>query len=146
MKYRAGYKYQLAADYQHPFGFTFPLCKEVETDYLWLGEGPGWGANMMTLIVKKGYAWDGPSGPTIDTKNFMRGSLVHDALYQLIRLEYLDKNIYRSIADEELYRCCREDRMSWLRANIVYYSLRVFGNPAARRSAENKVLTAPRNW
>jgi len=35
----------------------------------------------------KGYAWDGPSGSTVDTLNFMRGSLVHDALYQLIRME-----------------------------------------------------------
>jgi len=38
-----------------------------------------------TLAISAGYSWDGPSGPTIDTKTFMRGSLIHDAIYQLIR-------------------------------------------------------------
>jgi len=37
------------------------------------------------LLIKAGYSWDGPSGSAIDTKNFMQGSLVHDALYQLLR-------------------------------------------------------------
>lgn len=137
MKYRAGYKYQLAEDYVHQLGYEFPdVPYEFETEFLWMGLD-------MKLIVKKGYAWDGPSGPTIDTKNFMRGSLVHDALYQFIRLGYLDKNVCRILADQTLYAICREDGMSWLRANVVYYSLRVAGNPAARLSGENAVLSAP---
>lgn len=37
------------------------------------------------LVIKRGYAWDGASGPAINTKDFIRASLVHDALYQLIR-------------------------------------------------------------
>ena len=37
------------------------------------------------LQIAAGYAWDGASGPTIDTRNSMIASLVHDALYQLIR-------------------------------------------------------------
>lgn len=37
------------------------------------------------LSIRRGYSWDGPSGPTIDTGTFMRGSLVHDFLYQLLR-------------------------------------------------------------
>ncbi len=31
-----------------------------------------------------------PNGPTIETKTFMRASLVHDALYQLMREEHLE--------------------------------------------------------
>jgi hypothetical protein len=53
------------------------------------------------LRIKKGYAWDGPSGPTIDTKNFMRGSLIHDALYQLMR-EGIIAQHQRKRADEIL--------------------------------------------
>ena len=53
------------------------------------------------LIIKRSYAWDGPSGPTIDTKNFMRGSLVHDALYQLMRHEHLSSDEWRAVADLE---------------------------------------------
>ena len=135
--YRAGYKYQLENAYIHQLSYVFPdVAYEYETDYLWLGLDK-------KLIVKKGYAWDGPSGPTIDTKNFMRGSLVHDALYQLMRLGYLDKNICRILADQELYRICSEDEMSWVRTRMMYYSLRVFGNPAARHNAENPIIEAP---
>jgi hypothetical protein len=43
----------------------------------------------------KGYAWNGPSGPTLDTRNFMRGSLVHDALYQLMREGRMDNGLRR---------------------------------------------------
>ncbi|HUS89668.1 MAG TPA: hypothetical protein VMW91_10000, partial [Desulfosporosinus sp.] len=37
------------------------------------------------IVIHKGYAWDGPSGPTFDTPNFMLGSLVHDVFYQAMR-------------------------------------------------------------
>jgi hypothetical protein len=135
--YRAGYKYQLVIDYLHQLPQEFVMkFPEIETDFLWLGESG-------ELIVRKNYAWDGPSGPTIDTKNFMRGSLVHDALYQLIRLGRLDKNTYRILADRELYRISRADGMGWPRACMVYYAVRVFGNSAARLSGEAKVLSAP---
>lgn len=135
--YKGGYKYQLKVDYLHSLPQEFVMkFREIETDYLWVGESG-------ELIVKAGYAWDGPSGPTIDTKNFMRGSLVHDALYQLIRLQYLDKNVYRKVADRELYNICRKDGMSWIRATVVYYSVRVFGNPSARFSGDNPIRIAP---
>jgi len=136
MRYSAGYKYQLAESCTVTMPDLPVRTREIDTDYIWLGD-----ANL--LIIKKGYAWDGPSGPTIDTKDFMRGSLVHDALYQLIRGNHLDKNEYRVLADKELYRICREDGMSWVRANVVYYTLRVFGNPAARPEADHKVIDAP---
>ena len=38
------------------------------------------------MIVKEGYASDGPSGPTVDRKSNMRAGVGHDALYQLMRL------------------------------------------------------------
>jgi hypothetical protein len=135
--YKAGYKYQLKRDYIYRLQDSFTrVAREIETDFLWLGEHN-------ILIVKKGYAWDGPSGPTVDTRNFMRGSLVHDALYQLIRLQELDKNVYRILADETLYHICRQDGMSLLRACNIYYSLRVLGNPSARPTGEMPDLCAP---
>lgn len=135
--YREGYKYQLFEDYEYQLGPEFPLIKhEIETDYIYLSETG-------LLIIKKGYASDGPSGPTVDTKNFMRGAFIHDALYQIIRSGYLDKNSCRILADQVLYDTCRKDGMSWLRANIVYYSVRVFGNPAARPSGGNPLISAP---
>ncbi len=83
------------------------------------------------LVIYKGYCWDGPSGPTIDTKSFMRGSLTHDVLYQLIREGKLPPAA-RKPADELLREICIEDGMSRFRAWYCYRSLRMFGAAAAR--------------
>ena len=78
------------------------------------------------LEVYPGYRWDGPSGPTFDTDNFMRGSLFHDVLYQMIRED--DLTIYeRAEADNVLYNICREDGMSWIRAKWVLAGVRIGG-------------------
>jgi len=137
--YHNGYKYQLIQDYQlnlaelHPEQATIWKAANIVDDFIILKQG--------IITVMRGYAWDGPSGPTIDTKDFMRGSLVHDALYQLIRDGKLDKNIYRIMADECLYRMCLQDGMMKIRALFVYYGVRVGGNVAANEA--KKTLTAP---
>lgn len=58
------------------------------------------------LTARRGYAWDGSSGPTLDTKNSMEASLVHDALYQLMRMNMLSRE-HREAADLEYERICR---------------------------------------
>lgn len=90
------------------------------------------------LIVRKGYSWDGPSGPTVHTPNFMRGSLIHDALYQLMREGILHQHC-RKQADIILREVCREDGMSRFRSGYVYLAVRIFAAPAAR----SDLLRAP---
>ena len=96
------------------------------------------------LTTKKGYAWDGPSGPAIDSKNFMRGSLVHDALYQLMRQRLLPQRARRR-ADQLLRDICRQDGMSKGRADYVYHAVRVLGGSSARPPRKPKQVrtTAP---
>lgn len=96
------------------------------------------------LTIAKGYAWDGPSGPTIDTRTFMRGSLVHDALYQLLRQKELPRADLMC-ADQLLQSICLEDGMCSFRAWYVYRGLRWFGGAAAtpRDTEEIKIFTAP---
>lgn len=53
------------------------------------------------LVVKAGYAYDGPSGPTIDTPSTMFCALVHDVMYEMFRKEQLSLD-WRGEADEEL--------------------------------------------
>jgi Protein of unknown function (DUF1353) len=113
--YKGGYKYQLQRGYNQSL---IAVPDAAISDFISLNSGQ--------LSIAKGYAWDGPSGPTIDTKNFMRGSLVHDALYQLMRESELSVE-YRQRADELLYDICRQDGMSWVRAKWVYYAVRAFG-------------------
>ena len=82
------------------------------------------------LSLRKGYAWDGASGPAMDTESIMRGALVHDGLYQLMREGGLPLS-YRKPADKLLRKMCREDGMFWLRAWWVYWTVRIFGKEAA---------------
>lgn len=79
-----------------------------------------------TLTLRKNYAWNGASGPTVDTESSMRGSAGHDALYQLIELHAIPKTC-RIIADQDLRRWCIEDGMSPARADYWYKGVRLFG-------------------
>ena len=106
IRYRAGYKYQLAGDYVVQIAL-FPH-KTIRTEFIGLTvDGQ--------LAIRKDYAWDGPSPPAIRTRNFMRASAIHDALYQLIRMGLLPQSA-RLDADEILRRICIEDGMSPPRA------------------------------
>jgi hypothetical protein len=89
------------------------------------------------MTISDGYAWDGASG-AIDTKSIMRASLVHDALYQMIR-EGLP--IVRKEADKEFYRIMRKDGMWWIRAQYIYWAVRLFGKIALRH--DTRIQTAP---
>lgn len=133
--YKEGYKYQLVNTYYHQLSFDAPIIQNIHS-FLSIEEGN-------ILVINYGYAWDGPSGPTIDTKNFMRGSLVHDALYQLIREDLLPFPIYKDKADRELQRICKEDGMSSIRAWYVYQAVKNFGKNAASHSGISPTLTAP---
>jgi hypothetical protein len=96
------------------------------------------------LAVKERYTWDGPSGPALDTKNFMRASLVHDALYQLMRLSILDYKKYRKPADQIMKKLCRQDGMGAFRAWYVYWAVRIFAKSCARPQQEpSEKLYAP---
>jgi len=133
--YRGGYKYQLHADYV----IDIPVVPKIviATAYIELDE------NGM-LIIKKGYAWDGPSGPTIDTPSSMRGSLVHDALYQLMRMGRLDHVVCRPVADKLLHDICLQDGMCHFRAWYFYWGVRRFANFAADPSDKKPLIFAPR--
>ena len=130
--YRDGYKYQLAETYRVDTGIHPPQVAQIANFIVLETNGQ--------LVVSAGYAWDGPSGPTWDTKNFMRGSLVHDALYQLIRNGELDVT-YRKKVDTLLRDLCIEDGMSKMRAWWVFKGVDVFGHSAATEVKE--VHSAP---
>ncbi|MCW5657440.1 MAG: hypothetical protein KIT60_07035 [Burkholderiaceae bacterium] len=134
--YSDGYEYQLRADCRVEL-WELRLERDVALQP-WLElSGDGW------LLIRAGYAWDGPSGPAIDTPSFMRGSLVHDALYQLMRDGVLEEALHRAPADQALRRLCIEDGMWRLRAWWVYQGVRLFGKPHADPELRKPWLRAP---
>jgi len=65
----------------------------------------------------------------------MRGSLIHDALYQLMREGVLDYVAHRKEADQIMRTIFLEDGMGKLRAARLYWGVRVFGERYARPSS-----------
>lgn len=145
IKYKKGYKYQLYETYVVKTGIEGFSCK---TDFIHLfSDG--------TLVVYKGYAWDGATGVP-DVKFMMRGSLVHDALYQLIRLGLLPTCIKKR-ADMLFYEICKESAVSLYKdsslpegirdimidkaCSVLYKGVEIFGDYGL--GPEREVITAP---
>ena len=133
IKYKSGYKYQLIEPYFVCVDIALP--ERIVSEYIVLAVDG-------VMMIKKGYCWDGPSGPALDTKNFMQGSLVHDALYELMRKGLLDQK-WREQADRELQRICIEDGMSKLRAWWVYRAVRTFAKRCTDTDNKKPELIAP---
>jgi len=131
--YKAGFKYQLTRDFSCQIGVK-PVS-QATTKFLELSVD-GW------LLIKAGYAWDGPSGPMMDTPSAMRGSLVHDALYQLMRMGLLAQD-NRVPSDKEFRKLCKEDGMCAFRAWYAYKALQFANGEAAKPKHIKEERTAP---
>ena len=132
--YKDGYKYQLQNPYKIKTAI-FPKSN-ITTHFIDL-------STKGNLTIKKGYAWDGASGIAFDTCNFIRGSLVHDALYQLMRYDLIDRVIYKDVADKLLKTICKEDGMSGIRAWWVYNAVKYFGNFATTKANKKVEIIVP---
>ena len=130
--YRAGYKYQVTRDYHIKIAI---LGLTINLQFVSLDE-------FGKLIIKSGYAWNGASGPTWDTKNSMTGSLIHDVGYQLIRLGHLDEK-YKEYFDQILHDICTEDGMWSWRADWWRWAVLNFGIGSCKPSAEPPEQCAP---
>ena len=84
------------------------------------------------LTLKKFYRWDGASGPTKDDGSNQRGSAIHDALYQCIRLGIIDIK-YRKKIDKLFHKILLEDRMNRFRAGYYYGGVRWKGAGVRQR-------------
>jgi hypothetical protein len=118
-QYRPGNKYKFMMLDRYGFSTDLAAPSFISTRYATLSPTG-------LLVLEPGYAWDGASGPAIDTPDFIRGSAGHDALYQFIRLGLLDMS-YRQSADSLLHRIILEDDMYKLRAAWVYAAVRMAG-------------------
>lgn len=133
IKYRDGYKYQLAEGYS--LQLPWKPEKRIDHDFLYIDETG-------LLVIFPGYAWDGASGPTVDTDSSMRGSLVHDALYQLMREGRIPISC-RGMADQLLKDICIEDGMWRWRAHLWWSAVSDFAKGAALPKNNKHIYEAP---
>lgn len=132
IKYKKGSKYQLAETVVVNIGLTGYIVTDKYYTLSTNGE----------LVILEGYVWDGPSGPAIDTPNFMPGSLVHDVLYEMLRKGQLPQR-FRSRIDNILDLINKANKMTWIRRWWVKRAVRKFAASAADPKNKRKIYTAP---
>jgi len=116
------YKYKLEEDIAFSTGV---LGFEISTKYIEL-------KNHGVLVIRKGYMWDGVTGlPRFATdailKHTARGSLLHDAFYQLIRLRLLPAYLKHKI-DLEMKKQFEFDGLNKTVASMFYQAVKNFGS------------------
>lgn len=97
MRYRDGYKYQLAS--ACAFFTSFRPARPIVHDFITLSPDG-------VMTVRAGYAWDGATGAP-DNKNNLKASCGHDALYQLMRLGLME-HYHWERADNDYCRWLKE--------------------------------------
>jgi hypothetical protein len=129
IRYRLGYRFQLINDYRVRVD-VFP-DHDIETEMIMMDRSG-------VLTIRHGFAWDGPSDPFLWLpmprrvrrwllRKFMRGSLVHDALAQLMRDAWLERDRWFKPINRELQKICIEDGMWRLRALCVFLGVQYLG-------------------
>lgn len=133
IKYTKGYKYQLAEDCY----IQTPIFGETIDDYHFHLSEDG------LLQVKNGYAWDGASGPTFDSKSSMRASMVHDVFCIAMRDRRLSYDKWQDTVNGFFRQMCIEDGMWEWRAKLWHAAVEFAdaGNP--RQGPDREVLEAP---
>lgn len=131
IQYTKGYKYQLHTDYEIDLPPEFGGYTATTRFYEITGR---------RLCIRAGYAWNGASGPTWDDKSNMRGSLVHDCLYQAMVEDRLPRTL-RGEADKLLHTLCIEDGMNRVRAAVWLWAVRRHGLVPSIRNKD--ILVAP---
>jgi len=98
------------------------------------------------LGIKANYAWNGSNWS--GDKRAMFASLVHDALYQLMKLGLLSRTVFRKPADA-LYRdLCIAEGMSKIEASVRYRGLQWFGKGSTypKKNPRGQIKTLTIKW
>jgi hypothetical protein len=129
--YVDGYKYQSRCDRVYYIGIT---GHTIVTDLITL-RPDGW------MLVSEYFAWDGCSGPAIDTKSNMRGGQCHDALAALMRMGLIPIDCVKP-SNQAITRLMIDDGAWRFRANL-YQRLLDLTEYWARPENSKKILVAP---
>ena len=132
MKYRNGYKYQLAE--------TMTLQTDIKGFTVDSDAGRISLNSLGVLTIQEGYASDGASGPTIDRKENLRAGFGHDALYQLMRENKLPFDLW-SQADQNYGKWLAIGGAWPITVRINVYGLGLMKGKYAQPQNRKKVYT-----
>ena len=128
MKY-SKYKYKFKVEENFSIELPFKITDFVHP-YASLKDG--------ILSVKRGYAWDGASGPIINTRDTLVASLVHDVLYQAMRLNLIKSSKEnRQIADKNFFEILKMNGVNSIRRKVWYFAVRLFGKKSTIKIQDN---------
>ena len=128
MKY-SKYKYKFKVEENFSIELPFKIPDFVHS-YASLKDG--------ILSVKRGYAWDGASGPIINTRDTLVASLVHDVLYQAMRLNLIKSSKdNRKIADKNFFEILKMNGVNSIRRKVWYFAVKLFGKKSTINIQEN---------
>ena len=123
------YRFRIDRDWSFDTGITGVLRRTAES-------GPGSDGRAFVALrpdgllrLRAGYSWDGPTFYPGHPRRLVRGSLVHDALYQLIRDEHFG-SMRREVAeraDRLMLQIFLEDGTPQRHARRLYRTVRRFG-------------------
>ena len=134
IRYRSGYKYQLAEDYTV---MTPIVTGEVRGNEYFVLFADG------RLLIRKGYAWNGADGPTFDTASSMRPSLGHDVLCQMMRTGLLEHPRWSAQVHGLFREMCLEDGMLPIRAAIWHRAVVLADGGNPEHPDPNPIFEAP---
>ena len=128
MKYsKYKYKFKVEENFSIELPFKIP---DFEHEYASSKDG--------ILSVKKGYAWDGASGPVINTRDTLVASLVHDVLYQAMRLNLIKPSKEnRKIADKNFFEILKMNGVNSFRSKVWYLAVKLFGKKSTKSLQDN---------
>lgn len=128
MKY-SEYNYKFKVEENFSIELPFKIA-DFEHQYASLKDG--------ILSIKKGYAWDGASGPIINTQDTLVASLVHDVLYQAMRLNLIkSNNENKKIADKIFFEILKMHGVNSIRRKVWYFAVRLFGKKSTKSLQDN---------
>ena len=131
-------KYQVAEDLYIDIPY-WPFCYSIHTEFVSVRIT---GLGKAVMCIKKYWCYDGPSGPAIDTPNFMEPSAAHDAWYWLMRWGHVPL-WYRPYADDLMYDLCLKKEMCKLRAWWCCRAVKRFAEKSATLEGRRVIYTAP---
>ena len=128
MKY-SEYKYKFKVEENFSIELPFKIA-DFEHEYASSKNG--------ILEIKKGYAWDGASGPVINTKNTLISSLVYDVLYQAMRLNLIkSNNENKNLADKNFFEILKMNGVNSFRSRVWYLAVKLFGKKSTIKNQDN---------